>query len=88
MRKAKSITFRVTRKDITNGVRKHPSNCPAALALKRARPNKEVHVDELAVVIGDLRYCMCQKLRAFVFRFDNRKRVQPGVYTIELNAAS
>ena len=73
--KIKKKLIRVLKRDIQEGIRRHPHLCPVALAAKRAR------IRNVSVCIGSLdsehQWNYPSKVQTFIYRFDNDRKVKP-----------
>lgn len=83
------LTVRVTKADITNGVRKNPYACPIALAIRRqlSLSGHEVLAGVCGILVfrhGRLSMTLSTTKRAaeFIFAFDRRKPVKPATFTM------
>ena len=83
------LQVNVTQEDINRGKICMPMNCPVALAVTRAVPNKEVVVSSFKVTThtddpNDIEIAeLPEEATAFILAFDNKKSVTPFSFTVE-----
>lgn len=79
----KRFTLKVGAKDIENGIREDPRNCPIAIAVRKKF--KIFDEDDVSVAwsvrIKDTRYSLTNRANIFVGMFDTGKKVKPTSFT-------
>lgn len=81
----KTITIRVTAKDIKNGNKADCCLCPVALAMRRVIPYCQVHSKVFNVPLNFHDYPLPKKVQAWIERFDRGwGRVKPFSFKIKL----
>lgn len=79
----KRFTIEVSKKDIENGIREDPHNCPIANAVRKKfniRIKHDVCVD-WSVRIKDIHYKNTGRTMIFINKFDAGKKVKPTKFT-------
>ena len=88
--KSKIVSFRVFKKHIKEALPQYCEHCAVAVAIRsKLRPKGRVCVlDEDDIVVGGHRYKAVKadrkRMNAFISKFDDKKRVSPASFKIEL----
>lgn len=88
-----TIRVNVTRNDIRYGRRASPSECPVARAIRRHRVVEEVSVSDRIYIQGEgdaeasrwNAVYLPPEVRAWIYRFDNARPVEPIRFDFELS---
>ncbi len=81
---AKKITIRVTQEDIDKGVACRGESCAVANAVRRQLNRYDVTVSASYVWMkgGAYRFRVSDKMREFIKRFDEGKKVKPDTFEL------
>ena len=85
------LLIAITKKDIRNGERNDPQCCPVALAAVRSLPERlsrkaswnPIEVTRGCLWFGYRNFFLPQEAKDFVARFDNKRKVEP--FSFEIN---
>lgn len=72
-----TITANITQNDIDEGEEQNCSQCPTALAIRRATGAKRIVVGRTHIYVDDLAYATPDEANVFIARFDHGRSVKP-----------